>query len=232
MRAKLLDADPSLGRYLPAGSVRALQASLHADVLELEAGPWLPPNLAPEPGHLGYLILSGMMVRRVTVDRSRSGELLAPGDLIRPWVEDPVSFCEADWYVMEASRLAILSRGVALRLCARPELNAALLDKQMERSRSLAINAATENIRGLDVRLLILFWHLAERWGRREKGHVLVPLRLTHQTLSLLVGARRPSVTKALSDLSSEGALRRAEDGSWILTGAPPPPQTVTDAPR
>jgi CRP/FNR family transcriptional regulator, cyclic AMP receptor protein len=169
-----------------------------------------------------------MLVRRVTVDRSQSGELLAPGDLIRPWVEDPVSFCDADWQVMEPSRLAILSRSVGLRLCARPELNAALLDKQMERSRSLAINAATENIRGLDLRLLILFWHLAERWGRREKGQVIVPLHLTHETLSLLVGARRPSVTTALSELSARGALVRSPDGGWILTGSPPAPGSTT----
>jgi CRP/FNR family cyclic AMP-dependent transcriptional regulator len=224
MKANLLDADPDLGRHLPLDSVRALQAGLHADVLQLDPGPWIPPDAAPEPGHLGYLILSGMLVRRVTVDRSRTGELLAVGDLIRPWVEDPVSFCDADWRAMETSRLAILDRSVALRLCARPELNAALLDKQMERSRSLAINAATENIRGLDTRLLMLFWHLAERWGRRERGQVIVPLRLTHETLSLLVGARRPSVTSALQSLSENGDLRRRDNGDWVLHGAPPAP--------
>src|SRR4051794_19291711 len=207
MRVNLLEADPDLGRYLPADSVRSLQGSLVADVLELQPGPWQPPDAAPEPGHLGYLVLSGVLVRRVMVERSSSGELLAAGALIRPWVEDPVSFCDADWQVMEPSRLAVLGRSVGLRLCARPELNAALLDKQMERARSLAINAATENVRGLEHRLLLLFWHLAERWGRREGGEVLVPLRLTHETLGLLVGARRPSVTTALRGLSAEGLL-------------------------
>jgi CRP/FNR family transcriptional regulator, cyclic AMP receptor protein len=132
--------------------------------------------------------------------------------------------------VMEPARLAVLSRSVGLRLCARPELNAALLDRQMERTRSLAINAAMENVRGLDRRLLILFWHLAERWGRREQGHVVIPLRLTHETLSLLVGARRPSVTTALGDLSARGELKRSEDGSWVLSGAPPAP-APTDGP-
>src|SRR5690242_16290334 len=222
MRANLLEADPDLGRYLPADSIRAMQGSLQADVLELNPGVWSPPTSPPEPGHLGYLILGGMLVRRVTVDQSRSGELLASGDLIRPWVEDPVSFCDAAWQVMEPARLAVLNRSVGLRLCARPELNAALLDKQMERTRSLAINAATENVRGLDRRLLILFWHLAERWGRREGGKVVVPLQLTHETLSLLVGARRPSVTTGLSDLAASGDLVRDGDGNWILSGAPP----------
>jgi CRP-like cAMP-binding protein len=174
--------------------------------------------------HLGYLILSGMLVRRIVVDGSRSGELLKRGDVIRPWVEDPVSFCDADWQVVEPARLAVLDRTVAVRLCSRPELNVALLDKQMARTRSLAISAATENVRGLDRRLLVLFWHLAERWGRREDAEVIIPMRLTHETLGLLVGARRPSVTTALRSLSEDGALRRNDDGHWVLQGVPPVP--------
>src|SRR4051794_10755934 len=223
VKVNLLEADPDLGRYLADDSVRALKGSLHADALDLPAGPWVPPRAAPEPGHLGYLILGGMLVRRVMVAGARSGELLARGDLIRPWVEDPVSFCDADWRVIEPTRLAVLTRTVGVRLCARPELNAAVLDKQMERSRSLAISAATENVRGLDRRLLILFWHLAERWGDREDGEVVVPLHLTHETLSLLVGARRPSVTTALSLLAGEGLVRRTDAG-WVLRGDPPAP--------
>lgn len=227
MRANLLEADPELGRYLPPDSVRALRGSIQADVLELKPGPWRPPTAAPERGHLGYIVLSGMLVRRVTVDGSQSGELLNRGDVIRPWLEDPVSFCDADWLVVEPARLAILDRRVGVRFCSSPELNAALLDKQLERARSLAVNAATENVRGLDRRLLVLFWHLAERWGHREGDRVIVPLRLTHETLSLLIGARRPSVTTALSSLAAEGSLTRSEEEGWILTGTPPAPASA-----
>ena len=94
----------------------------------------------------------------------------------------------------------------------------------MERSRSLAITAAMENVRGLDRRLLVLFWHLAERCGRRERDCVVIPLRLTHETLSLLVGARRPSVTTALRSLSVDGAVSRDESGNRVLHGDPPSP--------
>jgi CRP/FNR family transcriptional regulator, cyclic AMP receptor protein len=222
MRVNLLEADPDLGRYLPPDGPPASRSSLHAKVHELAAGPWAPPRSAPATGHLGYLVLSGMLVRRVTIDGSHSGELLMPGDLIRPWVEDPISFSQTDWRVMEPTRLAVLDRSVALGICARPELNAALLDKQTERCRALAISAATENVRGLDRRLQVLFWHLAERWGRREGGHVIVPLQLTHETLSLLIGARRPSVTTALSDLAASGSVKRDANGHWILSGSPP----------
>jgi CRP/FNR family cyclic AMP-dependent transcriptional regulator len=224
VRANLLELDTDLGRYLAPDSVRALQRSLQVEVIGLQPGTWQPPAAAPEPGHLGFLVVEGMLVRSVAVDSSRSGELIARGDVIRPWVEDPVSFCEADWRVMEPTRIAVLDRATAARMCSRPELNAALLDRQMERSRSLAISAAIENVRRLDQRLLILFWHLAERWGRRERGRVVMPLKLTHATLALLAGARRPSVTTALSDLSAQGTVTRAADGTWILSGSPPAP--------
>jgi CRP/FNR family transcriptional regulator, cyclic AMP receptor protein len=222
MKARLLEADPDLARNLPPDSIRSLRPTLVADVIELPVGEWNPSRTEPQPGHLGYLLLSGLILRRTRVNGSRSGELISRGDLIRPWLEDPVSFSRAEWRVMEPVRLAVLDRRVGVRLCTRPELSAALLDRLTLRTRSLAIHAATENVRGLEERLLVLFWHLAERWGHREQDAVVLPIRLTHETLSLLVGARRPSVTTALGVLAERGALSRREDSSWELHGLPP----------
>ena len=123
---------------------------------------------------------------------------------------------------MEPVRAAVLDRRVAEGLCASPELSAALLDRLTLRTRSLAIYAATENIRGLEDRLVALFCHLAERWGHREEGGVVVPIHLTHETLSLLVGARRPSVTTALGRLAQRGILERRTASEWVLHGLPP----------
>jgi DNA-binding IclR family transcriptional regulator len=50
----------------------------------------------------------------------------------------------------------------------------------------------------------------------------LLPLRLTHETLAGLSGAQRPSVTTALRTLERDGALRRDEQGGWLLLGDPP----------
>jgi hypothetical protein len=225
MRTNLLEADPEFKRYLPPDSVRALKNGLQSDVMDLDVGPWAPPQREPERGHLGFLLLEGMLIRRTTVDGSRSAELLNRGDIVRPWLEDPISFCDTDWLVVEPTRLAVLDRNLTMRLCSRPELAVVLMDKELLRSRSLAINAATETVRGLDRRLLVLFWHLAERWGRREDDAVVIPLRLTHETLSLLVGARRPSVTTALSSLAADGSLTRESVDRWVLRGEPPAPR-------
>ena len=73
----------------------------------------------------------------------------------------------------------------------------------------------------VDVRLHMLFWQLADRWGRVRSDGISVPLRLTHTVLAELVAARRPTVTSALSELADRGVLR-AVDGAWLLSGEPP----------
>jgi len=47
-------------------------------------------------------------------------------------------------------------------------------------------------------------------------GGTVLPLALTHETLGALVGARRPTVTLALGDLSERGAVLR-QGRAWLL---------------
>jgi len=94
--------------------------------------------------------------------------------------------------------LVVLDRGVAAELAAWPEIMASLLDRLTERSERLAITQAISQLTGVDRRLLTLFWHLAERWGRVGTDGVVVPLALTHRMLGQLVGARRPTVSSGM----------------------------------
>jgi CRP/FNR family cyclic AMP-dependent transcriptional regulator len=74
----------------------------------------------------------------------------------------------------------------------------------------------------VDTRLLIAMWHLSERWGTvRPEGRVL-PGFLSHELLGWIVGARRPSVTTALGQLSQKGLVKRQPDGTWLLGDEPP----------
>jgi hypothetical protein len=77
-----------------------------------------------------------------------------------------------------------------------------------------------------------LFWHLAERWGRVTGDGVIVPLALTHRILGQLVGARRPTVSTALSELAERGELVRRPDGSWLLRGDPPDAESLARKPQ
>jgi CRP-like cAMP-binding protein len=82
----------------------------------------------------------------------------------------------------------------------------------------------------VDGRLLVLFWHLADRFGRVDGDAVVVPLALSHGTLAELVAARRPSVSKALQDLAARDLLTREPGDRWVLRsrGALHPMSTST----
>jgi CRP/FNR family cyclic AMP-dependent transcriptional regulator len=69
---------------------------------------------------------------------------------------------------------------------------------------------------------MLLFWHIAERWGRVNTDGVHIPMRLTHSVLAELVCLRRPTVSMALGELQAGGRVVRSEDGSWTL-----PPSSV-----
>jgi CRP-like cAMP-binding protein len=71
------------------------------------------------------------------------------------------------------------------------------------------------------VRLHMMFWHLAERWGRVRSEGVFLPLALTHSVLADLVAARRPTVTTGLAELYRQQLVRDLPRG-WLLLGEPP----------
>jgi CRP-like cAMP-binding protein len=93
--------------------------------------------------------------------------------------------------------------------------------RTVQRSRHLAVNLAIVHQARVDVRLHMMLWYLAGRWGRVRGDGIAVPIRLTHAVLADLVAARRPTVTSALTDLAKQGLVRPVDDG-WLLAGEPP----------
>ena len=73
----------------------------------------------------------------------------------------------------------------------------------------------------LDDRLWMLFWELADRHGKVHADGVHLDLPLTHEVLSHLAGARRPSVSSSLTKLAVQGRVRR-NGRDWVLSGGPP----------
>jgi len=219
---RILEVDAELGGALDGASLRRATIELQAEALRLEPGEWRAPESPPEPGHLGLLIIDGLMTRHLEVEGARCAELLGSGDLLRPWQEDAASFVHARWRILQRAEVAILTAEVSARLCRYPPLIEALVERSMNRSRSMAVFSAIDNVIGVERRLRLLLWHLAERWGRVERDGVLMPLRLTHQMIADLVGSRRPSVTTALTRLADAGEITQEDDGGWRLHGSPP----------
>jgi CRP-like cAMP-binding protein len=123
--------------------------------------------------------------------------------------------------VVAPARFAVLDRRWMVRAAAYPEIGAELTGRALTRSLRLVVGMAVAQQPRLDVRLWMLFWDLADRWGKVRADGVHVELPLTHEILSHLAGARRPSVSAALTRLSTDGRLRR-EGQRWILSGEPP----------
>jgi CRP/FNR family transcriptional regulator, cyclic AMP receptor protein len=173
---------------------------------------------------IGLLVLEGLLLRRVGVDGRYGAELLGEGDLLRPWQgEDsaPALQTTTGWHVLRPTRLAVLDESAARKFAVHPVLTGRLVGRALQRSRNLAVNMAIVHQARVDTRLQMLFWHLAERWGRVRADGVVLPLDLTHAVLADLVAARRPTVTTALTDLSRRGLVIPVAEG-WLVSGDPP----------
>jgi CRP/FNR family cyclic AMP-dependent transcriptional regulator len=217
--------DPDLlGRMAEPRRSQALRAC-QAAVTELPQGRWQPQATAAEGDGFGLLVLSGVLCRRVVQNEAYGAELIGGGDLMRPWdrVSDWSSIpSDSSWQVLQPARLAILDGVFARCASPYPEIAAELMRRALMRSRYLTILVAIISQRRIETRLAMLFWHLADRFGRLRGEWVEVPVPLTHSTLAELVAARRPSVTTALSRLQAREVLIR--DGSgWLLRGTVPP---------
>ena len=220
----LLDADESLASALaPATFTSALPACL-AGVRWLRPGAWQGAEDLGGPRWLGLLVLEGFLVRHVDVVGRPATELLGAGDLLRPWEPDrtaPFS-SGARWQVLEPCRVALLDERVCAVIGRWPDLVAALVGRALARSREQAIALAVGQIPNMRLRLLVVLWHVAGRWGDPHEDGTVIPVRLTHELLANLTSAQRPSVSHALTALRRRGLIDRTPDGRLVLCGEPP----------
>lgn len=223
-RVRLLEADRELAACVGADELECAQLTTVADIIRLERGVQDPSGLGSH--HLlGLLVLDGLMISVLEVAQRRGYELIGPGALLRPWDhrDDTGSTpCVLRWKVLEPVTVARLDERVT-GACARwPALLAELTRRAVDRSQGLALMLAIHSLQHVEIRLLVLLWHLAERFGKVTPEGTAIPLRLTHSDLAGLIGAQRPSTSAKLSDLCDQGRLSRRPDRTWVLHGRPP----------
>ena len=194
--------------------VRAVVATL-----ELPSGRWDPASVEEMTSRpFALLVVDGLVVRELLLAGSTATELLGPGDLVDfRATEDALLPTVTSWSVPDAARLAIVDDRVLPMLRTWPVIGRILLERAAHRSGRLAVHRAIAQLPRVDQRLLAYFAHLSERWGRVSSAGMVVPLQLTHETLGRLIGARRPTVSLALKELSAGGLLERRADGAWLL---------------
>lgn len=220
----ILAEDPDLAEAIAPDHRSGAIEHCVAPAVNLPRGRWNGQRENMTPDGVGLLVLRGLLIRRVGVGGGFGAELLGQGDLLRPWQGEGAQSTlspTTGWQVLEPARIAILDKRAAVRLARYPELTGRLVAKALERSRNLATAMAIAHHARVELRLQMLFWHLADRWGRVRPDGVIVPLRLTHTILADLVSARRPSVSTCLAELARRDVIQRA-GREWLLRGDPP----------
>jgi CRP/FNR family cyclic AMP-dependent transcriptional regulator len=222
---RVLDEDLELAAAVDQAVFKQARLAAVAPLLVVPKGPWQPPAAPRARGRdFGLLVLSGLLLRDMELAGRSFVELRGPEDLLRPWddaAEVTSVSARISWTAREPTHLAWLDGDFASSVCSWPEITATLVARATRRARLLSFRLAILELRHVNLRILLLLWHLADRWGRVGAEGVRLDLDLTHDLIARMVGAHRTSVTVALRELTNEGRIRR-EDRRWVLLGTPP----------
>jgi hypothetical protein len=179
-------------------------------VLDAEVGAC---NLKPWFGAVGrgpgLLILEGLIAFETRVGDRTACELTGAGDLLQPPCPRAEELLEQRdaWRALRPTRFAILDEEFAERVRPWPQIGTALLRRAGRRVTEAGALRAIACQPRLEVRLVLLLWHLSTRWGRVEPTGIRLTLPLTHRLLGQLVAAERPSITHALARLADRGLV-------------------------
>lgn len=221
----LVDADPELFARVSAADLPLVRRGAVARVIQLAAGHapcWSEQRPDAQEDWLGLFVLDGTLVRRVRINGHSAADLFGTGDVLRPWDEDDDIYdplrVSVDWVVLTEARLAVLDDAFAARIASWPSIGTRIAGRAIDRARELALTQAVSHLPRADDRLLLMFWLLAQRWGRVGPDGVRVRLPFTHELLAAFIGARRPTVSIAAGELSRARLLIREAPDCWLLS--------------
>jgi CRP-like cAMP-binding protein len=220
---RLLDYEPALASSLRAERRAEAHATAEATVIDVQPGARSLAELAGEQtSAYGILLLDGLVNRSVVLDSIASAQLLGRGDLVSVATETQEALIpvEIRWTVIEPAMVALLDERFLLTVRRWPELVAALFERVSAQEQRRDVHRALSQLPRVADRIHALLWLLAEHWGRVTPDGVILPLRLTHELLGQLVGAKRPTVSLALKELDEHGSVHRCADGGWRLQQA------------
>jgi CRP/FNR family transcriptional regulator, cyclic AMP receptor protein len=214
----VLEVDARLAAGIaPHERRRAVEAS-RAPLRVLSAGEWqFEP--APDTTSLGALILKGMVVLRMDFCGRTHLEVLGEGDVLNPWrlaTDTPLQE-QVRIHVTQSAYLALLDHRFVLQMTPWPEISAALMRREIWRTRRMMLQACILSQPLVDERLELMLWRLAEQFGSLTRDGLLVRLPFTHLQLAEMIAARRSTVTVAANRLVAEDRLRRPGRNQWLL---------------
>jgi CRP-like cAMP-binding protein len=232
-RVGLLDIDADLDRVLSATDLRHV-AEISLPVLDPPDGSVVVDRLLEERGAFAAVVLEAMLLHYLQVGTQPGLRLLGPGEVALVCDRTQSTLVAAsECRAVPGTRLALLGKEYLVAVHRWPRILVALQTRLGEQTERLMTQLAICQLPRVEERLVAMLWLLAESWGRVTTAGTIVPLSLTHELLGQLIGARRSTVTLALSALAEQQAVV-ALDRGWLLLQRPAnaPRAAFADEPR
>jgi CRP/FNR family cyclic AMP-dependent transcriptional regulator len=174
-------------------------------------------GLLEQSGAFGAIVLDGMLIQALQISEDPTLTLIGPGSFVPPARPAPsMPVVGARLFVPVATRLVLLGERLLIAARRWPWIASSLHARMLEHSERLATQLAICQLPRVEDRLMALMWLLADSWGRVTPAGIRLRISLSHEVLGGLVGARRPTVTIALSKLAEQGSLIRHDD-EWLI---------------
>jgi CRP/FNR family transcriptional regulator, cyclic AMP receptor protein len=223
-RVRLLDVDPDLGAGLDAATLEQASHFLRLPAIALLPGSWDPDVLLEQAGVqgpvIGCVVVTGLITRDVALGDRICTHLYGPRDFVSLNALELASLpFEVNFGALTDAEVVLLDDRFLAGGQRWPRVMGRMFDTATSQIGRQSADQAIAQLPRVEDRLLALFWHLADRWGTRQKDGIAVGLPLTHEALGRLIGARRPTVSLGLRQLADEGSLRRDGD-TWLLSAA------------
>jgi CRP-like cAMP-binding protein len=224
-RVALLEVEPALGAGLCPEQFRAARGCCIVSVVGLRRGKlarWRSRGSEDADGR-GFLVIRGVLTRRVVVGNRSGSELLGRGDVVYPScpLGERMVVSETSWCVEDTALLAVLDERFHRCAADWPQLSMALHQRSVLRLHSLLLRLAIAEHPQIARRVHLVLWHLADRWGSMEEQGVLLPLKLSRVALADLVCSTRESVSRALSELERLDLVRVRSTGYFLPFPSP-----------
>lgn len=213
--AYLLDADTELAEEFDVRGRVAVRQLATARVLQVGVGECDLSGWFDIASHgPGLFILDGLVAFETRTGDRVAAELVGAGDLLQApsLPTDELLRRSCQWRALRPTRFALLDEDFVDRVRPFPQVVRALVSRACRRTAELDVLRAITSQPRLEVRLVLLLWHLAARWGRVEPASVRLCLPLTHRLLGQMVAAERPSISHALKRLAHAGLVSGSTD--------------------
>jgi CRP/FNR family transcriptional regulator, cyclic AMP receptor protein len=209
---------PEITALIPASERQLVEQVLHVPRLQVDGE--LADTLTATPTAFDFIVADGVVLKQTRYAGRTSLELLGPGDVLAPPLTPSrqlESRATSSYQARGQASLAVIED--RFRTAARrwPQLSDVLHDRLARQTHRASMHLAILHLARSEDRVLALFCDLAERFGHVTSDGIAIDVDLTHELIGQLIGSRRPTVSRALEDLSTPGTLTRTSENCWML---------------